>query len=1321
MLSKVSKIVFLLITTPILIFSQGDYKLLESNSNYAVISYSPEFTDTSVVRIDNEQYKLPLARNTFVENIHQWGMPSRMVRVFSFGVPSETGTTIQILSSNFSGMEGKLLPVAKPVKDDKFSGADYSLSPDYSTFKDKEVVTFGEFGRMRDVKVQDVKVYPIRFNYEEAKISLLQNVVFRVNFGTPEGEREEVKHRLLDQLVVNPEIDSKWGEKVRLQKRTKINSVLADGTWYKFEAPEEGIYRIGYNKLSSIGIDPSSVDPRTIKIYNNGGMPLPTSTEAEHFPDLHQVAIKVIEGEDGAFNEGDFILFYGRGIDYYKTTESSGIERNRNHFSDANYYWITSGGNAGKRIQSEQSLSSDPEYVRNTTRTFAHLEENKMNIGQSGQNYLGDEFSSSAKSHTYVSSLNELVPDEPVKYEFRFINASQPDIPLKVTENDKVIFSSHIDGYGTYDYSYGESLTGSYTFNGDIPENRSVLEFTFDATQPNARGYLDYFEIEYTSRLRAVQDQKILFADETAGIITEYNVTNFSTSNIKVFDVTNFDEVTEITNTDINAGEVTFRTNENSTEKGKYIAVHPNAYKEPVNFRKEENSNVHGMNDEGELIIITNKKFAEQAERLRDYRGNKSRDKLPTTIAYVDEIFNEFGGGLKDPTAIRNFIAYAYDVWSTKPGYILLFGDGTYDILNREGLNNNFVPTYQTEQSLDKLDAFPSDDYYGEIVGDDRKMDLAIGRLNVQTQTEAEIVINKIKTYETKHKNGLWRTKITLVADDGKTSEGNDYGLHIGQSEKLSKSYVPPFFNQNKIYLPQYKTVNTGLGRRKPEVNEAIVEAINNGTLILNFIGHGNPEVWTHEYVFEKATTIPKLKNDDLFFLTAATCDFGLYDDPTVQSGTELMLLRENSGIIGGFTAARGVYSGPNAALNEAFYARLFPDQSTGNLPPRIGDAYYLAKRTRNGTNDRKFHLFGDPTMRLNQPRLDASVDSVNSMDLSQEVQIKALSNVNIKGSVLDRNGSVNSTYTGEAIISVFDSQRRIELPEVNTSMTENGGVIYRGRASIDNGKFETGFTVSKDISYENNTGKIVAYFQNDETDGIGFTRNIEVGGVDTTAANDGEGPKIEVFFDDMNFENSYLVNPNFTLIVKLQDETGLNTTGSGIGHQLEGILDGDKNNPINFTDYFIGDLDAQGKSGKIEYKFADIEPGEHNLKIKAWDVFNNFSETVSYFSVVEEGGLEVRNVYNYPNPFKNDTHFTFQHNLTEPVNVKIKVYSIAGRLLEEIEKNNILQKFVKIYWDGRDKDGDLLANGTYLYKLNVETISGEYSKDVLGKLAIIR
>ena len=721
------------------------------------------------------------------------------------------------------------------------------------------------------------------------------------------------------------------------------------------------------------------------------------------------------------------------------------------------------------------------------------------------------------------------------------------------------------------------------------------------------------------------------------------------------------------------------------------------------------------------MIVIAHRDFKTQAERYVTYRSNQSPNKLSAQVFYVDDIMNEFSGGVLDPTAIRYFIKYAYDTWQIKPSYILLFGDGDYDYLNREKYNKNFIPTYQTAESLDEIYSYTMDDYYARVSGSDKKIDLTIGRLNVQTAQEAETVVNKIIKYETGLEKGLWRNKITLVADDGPAAAGNDDGaVHTYQSEFLAGYKIPKYFDVDKIYLAAYPTVFTGAGRRKPDVNKAIIDAVNNGTLILNWVGHGNPGVWAHESVFEKISTIPQLKNQNYFFLTAATCDFGKYDDPSVQSSTEIMNNKPDAGSIAAFTAARIVYSSANAEINESLYTNLFSTREINNLPVRIGKAYFLTKQINFYENDEKFHLFGDPALRLGEPQYQTTIDSVNGKNLQSTVQLNALGSVKIKGTVRNPNGTKN-LFNGEALVSVFDSERSLEFKEMNYTITLQGGLIYRGRATVTNGDFQSEFVVPKDISYENKNGKIVSYISNSALDGVGYSNQIIVGGTNPYAVNDGKGPDISIYFDDVNFESSYLVNPNFTLIAKLSDQTGLNTTGTGIGHKLEAIVSDDQTNAIDLSNSFVGDLNSGGKTGTINYKFTKT-PGDYKIKIKAWDVFNNLSTQEASFTVVSaDNGIVLRDVVNYPNPFSSNTTFTFQHNISSAINAKIKIYSIAGRRIKQIEESNITGKFVKIDWDGRDEDGNQIANGTYLYKLVVESIDGQFKDNVLGKLAVIK
>jgi hypothetical protein len=408
--------------------------------------------------------------------------------------------------------------------------------------------------------------------------------------------------------------------------------------------------------------------------------------------------------------------------------------------------------------------------------------------------------------------------------------------------------------------------------------------------------------------------------------------------------------------------------------------------------------------------------------------------------------------------------------------------------------------------------------------------------------------------------------------------------------------------------------------------------------------------------------------------------------------------------------------------LNKTFFNNLLDKKDNEGLPRRLGTAFMYTKAsgTASSTNDEKFILFGDPALRLNQPDYPISIDSINNSNLNTTVQISALGNVHIKGTYRNLDNTV-SNFNGEAIISVFDADRSVELKEMNYTMVQQGGLLFRGRVTVTNGKFDASFTVPKDISYQNSNGKVVAYAFNNISDGVGYTDNIIVGGTDTSSVNDGNGPIIEIYFDDLAFESSYLVNSNFSLLAKLADETGINTTGSGVGHNLEAIINDDEDNPIDLTSSFVGDLDAGGKSGIVNYKFSNFEEGDYKIRVEAWDVFNNLSSEETFFSVVNSNDLSLREVVNYPNPFSSNTTFTFQHNLTKALDIKIKVYTIAGRLIREIEQFNVLDKFVRVPWDGRDQDGDELANGTYLYKLIVESTDGEFRETVLGKLAVIR
>ncbi|MCZ6703323.1 MAG: type IX secretion system sortase PorU [Ignavibacteria bacterium] len=1321
-----SKVYILLFILTIVAYPQNDLRILASDQNSIVMEYLPEYIDTSIKKVDNQTFRNIILNFGSIPNPEIWGVPAIPERKINIGVPSEFGNTIEVLNTQYLELSGLVLPTPEFVEDEYLYKYEFKVGEGYFNYVDNpELVIFGDFGITRGINNQIIKILPVKFDPSAQKIRLYKRIIFRITYSKGGTISAQPYDELLSSAFINYDVARFWQKKRKLlNKVTPKNSVLSSGDWVRFETPEEGIFKLDFNFLLSAGFDPSAIDPRTIKIFNNGGKTLSENLLEPRPVDLVENAIKIIGESDGKFDQGDYIIFYGRGSSFWDYDKNSGeIKRFRHTYSDHNYYWITYGGVNGKRIQDKTGLNTSPKYNQNSSLAFTDFEEDKINIGKSGRDYYGDDFSQAIISRSYLNTLNGRLSSEPINYKFRFANGSSGSLTLRISENNSLIFNGILNGYGDARYTAGKTHSFSAVFTGTLPDNRSVLKFSITPTSVTTVGYLDYFEISYSRDLKAFDNNILFFSKDTTAII-EYYLNGFTSTNIEVFDVTDYSNVQLITDpVQLSGGDIKFQISESEGNVSKYIAIGSGNYVVPVNPVSVSNSNLRGIQDGAKYIIIAPKIFIEAAIRLKNFRENDAPVPISTIVVDVDEIYNEFSSGVLDVTAIRDFIKYAYDNWLITPVYVLLLGKGTFDYRNIAGFNDNFIPTWQTKESMNLLSSFTSDDYFVNVDGIDGFMDLAPGRLTASNVTEANNYISKVIDYELNSKKGLWRNLITLVADDGFTSTGFEGSEHTRPTEKIANEILPKSFDLKKIYLADYPVVITGAGRRKPQVNEEIINTINNGTLLVNYIGHGSPELWAHEVVFEKSVTIPQLHNSEYFFLVAATCDFAYYDIPNFESGAEELLFLRNSGAIGGVSSARLVFSFQNHLLNFQLLTDLLSaPRDTLNLIRTMGASYFNTRQSFNGTNDKKYHLFGDPVLRLKVPQYEGKMDSINGQPLIGEVQVRALSNTKITGTILTPDNEKWADFNGEGILTVFDSERIKLLEQINDfPMVIQGGVIFNGRVSISNGEFGTNFAVPKDISYENKNGKVIFYFFDDNSDGLAFTKNIIVGGTDTTAVNDGEGPEIEIFFDDAKFNNAFLVGPEPNLIVKLSDETGLNTTGTGVGHKLEGILNGDNSNPIDFTNHFKGELDAGGKAGEINFKFSKMEEGEYNLLVKAWDVFNNFSSESAFFAVVSDDQLVIRDVYNYPNPFSSKTTFTFQHNLDQLIDVRVKIYTIAGRLIKEINTKNIDQKFVKIDWDGRDEDGDNLANGAYLYKINVRTVDGDFSKSILGKMAVIR
>ncbi|MBM2841248.1 MAG: hypothetical protein HW412_1776 [Bacteroidetes bacterium] len=954
------------------------------------------------------------------------------------------------------------------------------------------------------------------------------------------------------------------------------------------------------------------------------------------------------------------------------------------------------------------------------------IEEEKVNVHSSGKDWIGKSYTPN-ESFTYMNLLHGLVPNDQITYRFRLLAARSVGPASFVVSDGGTPLGEH------FIYTFGEDpseIPVTVTGTSNLSNSTSNLRFTFSGSVA-AIGWNDWVEIQYPRRFEAPAGSNYLrfrSADNVTGV-TEYTLQQFTNSPF-ILNVTRPDSVLRIVGA---VGTYTFRALETAGQVSEYCAASPSAFKQPAAATRIPNQNLHGEADGFDFIIVTSAPYRAAAKRLQEYREQSQHGGFRTVVVDVDTIYNEFGGGLPDVTAIRDYLKFAYDNWTRRPQYVLFFGQASYDYKALLGSRSSYVPTWQTDETFNDIGTYCSDDFFArfEFVRFDTgtRPFLSTGRVNARTPAEASAFVTKLKRYEDGSVRDSWKMRMLFVGDDGLTDVYDDGTLHSDQAEQIATLYTPNEFEKKKIYIAEYPTVQTAQGRRKPGAYQDIIDRINEGVLVLNFTGHGNPTVWTHESIFTVQTSIPQLVNADrlaVFFL--ATCNFSQFDDLNRYSGSELLINKPDGGAIGMVSASRKVFAHENFFLHSQIFRNLFRRDALGRLiVERPAVAVYLFKSlVRNNDNDQKFLYLGDPTMKLQFPEGFASIDSINHQPLTgPTVQLKALSKVSMQGTILDLANQPDSTSTGKILLTVNDASRTITIPGFGNPAfryVASGGTIYRGQNSVSNGKFSATFVVPKDILYADSTtrGRLVLYFIDSTRsyEGAGFTENVRVGGTEN-APPDTTGPTMSLYLGNRSFRSGDMVGENPLLIVDLVDSNGINTSVSGIGHRIEAWVNSNSQSK-DITDYYSSQLDDY-QAGTVQYSLKGLPQGRNSVRLRAWDTHNNASSKETFFEVTTTDQLRISDVFNYPNPFSSGTSFTFRQNLLTSLNVTVKIYTVAGRLIQTLNAISANEAFVRIPWDGRDRDGDILANGVYLYKVIVRTTDGRFGSEVLGKLSVLK
>ncbi len=1319
----------------------NDVRILFSTEQSIQLEFTPKHFTPNTIRENGREFvdysfenAIPLA------GMRESGVPDLKFRLLPLGFQSTENNFVQVITVEYEDIPNVLLkPVpALHVVDDMLTIKEYPIDATRygsNQFLPSAVAELSPVEQTRSMYIGGVKIFPLQYNPVTRTLRRYSRIVVEVVYGAPALQRAvNDDDMLFNGMLLNRETARTWkfGESRALNRTTGAPSVLASGAWYRLTVADEGMYILDASWFTANGINLSGTDPRTIKIYGNGGEQLREGLAAPRPVDLVENAIFVQGEDDGQFNQGDHVIFYGKAVQGIKYDAARKTLRHYIHnYSRVNYYWLTFGGQPGKRMQLQASVTDPATITPNSFMDAVWVEPDTVNLLKSGKSWLSFPINPGG-TQLRMFPLAGLVISEPRTYRFTLVAGSSTGSTFNVRESGNLIGAYNIFGVG------GETIArdASFELTGDFPiqNNTSQLGFEFRSNDPGASGWLDWVEIVYRRLFEPVNNYLRFRSPDTTGVV-EYQLGQF-TGTTSVFDVTDYANVKRI-----GASAGVFRAQQSAGGVSEYIALGSSAYKVPAAVVSIPNQNLRGNAQQYDFIIITSQEFASAANRLKAHRENPAYGGLTTIVVDVNQIYNEFNAGVPDVTAIRDFLKYAYENWPVNaPKFVCFLGQGSYDYKGVLGTKTNYVPTWQrTENPYDDVYSSSSDDYFVRNLNN--RPFMVTGRLNARNVQQADQLVNRVIAYDTQSARDSWKFRAMFVGDDGWVGGANSEGdIHTRGAESIA-NLTPLIFEKKKVYLEEYPTVVSALSRRKPGAYQDIIDEINRGVLIVNFVGHGNPTVWTHEAVFSTQTSIPQLFNaNKLSYFFGATCNFSQFDDPSRETGSELLMNRPEGGAIGVVSASRKVFSSSNEALNRGIFVNMFRQDIHGRvLVDRVATALFLYKAAGGSfdlLNDEKYLALGDPTQQLQFPRGYVAIDTINSEPVdfvngiprTSPIQLKSLARINVKGSIRNEANALDSLRQGQLTLIVNDAMRSILIPAYNWSYSVVGSLIYRGENSISNGRFSATFIVPKDIAYADSTarGRLVGYFLGSDatSDGVGYTSNVAVSGTDTTARPDTIGPAMRIMLghsyeSSLSFRDGDVVSESPILFVDLEDSSGINTSTSGLGHRIEAWFNGSAQSR-DMTEFYTSRLD-NFQAGTVRYPLRDLQRGQNTVRVRAWDTYNNARTSEAYFRVLSNEQLQVVDVFNYPNPFTTGTAFTFRHNQQMPVNATIKIYTIAGRLIQTLDRFGAADSYVAIPWDGRDRDGDVLANGVYLYKVLVRTIDGRYSSETLGKLAIAK
>ena len=1107
-------------------------------------------------------------------------------------------------------------------------------------------------------------------------------------------------------------------------------SVLSEHTWYRLSVTQEGAQQLDYATLRAMGIDMSALNPSQIRLFGNPSGVLPEKNSDSRPDDLTEMAICVTGAEDGSFDEGDLVLFYGQEPTRWVLIDNGTktYQRERNYYSDTTYYYLcVDSGTEGLRVGEKATLSlDDATTIITEFPDFIWYEEELFSPYSIGQNWFGERISAEDSTLVIPFVFPNLVKTKALRMHSQVMGRiSSGSMYYNVWIGDNhVADHERVQNYGNNSYGNLSTLDKQIILHSDT----SAFELSL-VTNPAASLYLDYFEVYGWRQLKRTSSN-FIFRLMPSQFGHDKSVVWVQNTNDDhwLWDVTSPLQPMAQEGV-LSSGNLVFATDERAEKR--YVLFKPAAAYPITHWTALHNQNVHGI-AEADNLILTSPIFMEQAQALADY--HTERDGITSVVVDVNEIYNEFSTGIPDPSGIRDFVRMVYRRTGGQLKYLTLFGRASFDFRNIMGYGQNFVPTYETMERPQYELSFCTDDYFA-LMGDNEgvnskgRVDIGVGRISVATVEEAETILRKIRHYDDlSASHGEWKTDYLILADDEKSNYVEYSEIHYRMLDTLA----PPL-TAKKVYCGAYPVVSTSSGIENPGANEDVMRAFDKGMLAFLYNGHGGVKGLTGENVFTNADITSLTNYDRMPFVYTATCEFTKYDNPLLVSAGEKLFLNPHGGCVALFSCCRPTYGPQNHRQTKALLPVLTQRDEAGK-PLRYGDIIRLAKsnslnfdsQVSDSNLNIRFLFLGDPLLRFPMPEENIEVQRINDALVgdSDDLELHAMSMVTVEGMVKGYDGQIDSSFNGKLWARFFDQKTKVHVvfEDSDRNVYYHKDVLYQGQVSVTEGKFSLSFQVPKDIMSGMGEPRFsfYAYDSIRNMDAMGKFDNLTLGGIDDTIEPDDQGPTIAFYWNAPDFENGQMVERHGVLYADLFDDQGIYHYDYSLGRDIMMRSNLSAYNHLVLNDRYEPALD-DFRRGRIAIPVNGLEPGTYEFSLKVWDTQDNPSEASLWFVVEED--MFLSQVRNYPNPFSEETRITMTHTGVDGTfDVNIEIFDIMGRPVQHLYKKLTITDGVAepILWDGSGYSGSPLCSGVYLYRLTLTDEDG-YFRTVSQRMVIQR